>query len=116
VIYLKRWQNILKDIFNKKSGMITISTKKRGQCANFEKKISALIHEYDESKLKCFMYFIDPSLTKNKNYYTTEITKIQSDYKIYAKLCYGKEFWDEIIHPETWNELLKYLEKYVQKL
>jgi Mg2+ and Co2+ transporter CorA len=83
------------------------STKKRGQFANFEKKINALIREYDESKLKCFMYFIDPSLTKNKNYYTAEISKIQSDYKIYTKLCYGKELWDEIIHPEIWNELLK---------
>ena len=92
------------------------STKKRGQFANFEKKIEALIQEYDESKLKCYMYFIDPSLTKNKKYYTTEINKIQSDYKIYTKLFYGKELWDEILHPEIWNELLNYLEKWKKEI
>jgi hypothetical protein len=92
------------------------STKKRGQFANFEKKINALIHEYDESKLKCFMYFIDPNLTKNKKYYSTEMIKIQFDYNIYVKLCYGKDFWEEIIHPEIWNELLKYLEKWKKEI
>jgi hypothetical protein len=92
------------------------STKKRGQFANFEKKITALIQEYDESKLKCFTYFIDPSLIKNKRYYTTEISKIQSDYKIFAKLCYGKELWEEINHPEIWDELLKYLEQWKKEI
>ena len=92
------------------------STKKRGQFTNFEKKITALIHGHDESKLKCFMYFIDPSLTKNKNYYTAEIAKIQSDYKINVKLCYGKELWDEILHPEVWDELLKHLEKWKKEI
>ena len=62
------------------------------------------------------MYFIDPSLAKNKNYYATEIKKIQSDYKIHAKLCYGKELWDEICHPEVWNELLNYLEKWKKEI
>lgn len=92
------------------------STKKRGQFTNFEKKITALIQEYDETKLKCFMYFIDPGLTKNKKYYTTEIIKIQTDYKIYTKLCYGKELWDDIIHPEIWKELLEYLEKWKKEI
>jgi len=92
------------------------STKKRGQIANFEKKIIALIQKYDESKLKCFTCFIDPSMIKNKKYYTAEIAKIQSDYKISAKLCYGKELWDEIAHPEIWNELLKYLEQWKREI
>ena len=92
------------------------STKKRGQFANFEKKITALIQKYEESELKCFTYFIDPSLIKNKKYYTTELSKIQSDYNIFAKLCYGKELWDEINHPEVWNELLKYLEQWKREI
>ena len=92
------------------------STKKRGQFANFEKKINALIQKYDESMLKCFTYFIDPSMIKNKRYYTAKIEKIQSDYKIFAKLCYGKELWDEINHPEIWNELLKYLEQWKNEI
>ncbi|WP_461255894.1 HpyAIV family type II restriction enzyme [Treponema sp. R80B11-R83G3] len=92
------------------------STKKRGQLGNFEKKISALIKKYDETKLKCFTYFIDPSLTKNKKYYTAEIAKINSDYNVSVKLCYGKEFWDEIVHPEIWDELLKHLEKWKREI
>jgi hypothetical protein len=92
------------------------STKKRGQFGNFEKKITALIHEYKETKLQCFMYFIDPSLTKNKKYYSSEIEKLQSDYNIYVKLCYGKELWDEINHPEIWNELLKYLDQWKKEI
>jgi hypothetical protein len=92
------------------------STKKRGQFANFERKITALIKKYDEAKLKCFTYFIDPSMIKNKKYYTAEIAKVQSDYKIFAKLCYGKELWDEINHPEIWDELLKYLEQWKKEI
>lgn len=26
------------------------------------------------------------------------------------KLCYGKEFWNEIGHSEIWDELIRYLE------
>ena len=92
------------------------STKKRGQFANFEKKITALIQEYDEAKLKCFTYFIDPDLSKNKKYYKEEIAKVQSDYKIFAKLCYGRELWDEVNHPEIWSELLKYLERWKKEI
>jgi len=85
------------------------STKKRGQISNFEKKINALLTIYDEKELKCYTYFIDPGLTKNKKYYIHELDKIQSDYNVFTKLCYGKEFWDEIDHPGVWEELLKYL-------
>ena len=92
------------------------STKKRGQLANFEKKISALLKEYDEQKLKCFTYFIDPGLSKNKKYYSAEIEKIKNDYNVYVKLCYGKEMWNEINHPEVWDELLKYLEKWKKEI
>jgi hypothetical protein len=92
------------------------STKKRGQLSNFEKKITVLLNKYDEPKLRCYTYFIDPTLMKNKKYYAAEIAKIQSDYKISVKLCYGKELWDEILHPEVWDELLKYLEKWKKEI
>jgi hypothetical protein len=88
------------------------STKKRGQISNFEKKINALLRIYKETELKCYTYFIDPGLTKNKRFYTQELDKIHSDYNVYTKLCYGKELWDEIKHPEVWSELLHYLERW----
>jgi hypothetical protein len=86
------------------------STKKRGQINNFEKKIGALLKKYDESELKCYMYFVDPGLVKNKRFYTQELEKIHTDYNVYTKLCYGFEFWDEIGHSEVWAELLNFLE------
>jgi len=92
------------------------STKKRGQIGNFEKKINALLKLYKEKELKCYTYFIDPGLVKNKKYYLQELVKIQSDYNVFTKLCYGKDFWDEIEHPEIWNELLKYLERWKKEI
>jgi Holliday junction resolvase-like predicted endonuclease len=86
------------------------STKKRGQINNFEKKINALLKIYKESELKCYTYFIDPGLTKNKRFYTQELEKIYMDYNVFTKLCYGKELWDEIGHSEVWTELLHFLE------
>jgi hypothetical protein len=88
------------------------STKKRGQINNFEKKISALLLKYKETEIKCFTCFVDPGLVKNKKYYTGEIKKIQAEYNVYTKLCYGKELWKEIGHPEVWEEIVKYLEKW----
>jgi hypothetical protein len=88
------------------------STKKRGQISNFEKKISALLKQYDESKLKSYMYFVDSGLVKNKRFYTQELEKLHVDYNVYTKLCYGSEFWDEIGHPEVWAELLNFLERW----
>ena len=85
------------------------STKKRGQISNFERKINALLKTYKEKELKCYIYFIDPGLTKNKRFYIQELDKIHSDYNVFTKLCYGKDLWDEVGHPEVWDELLKYL-------
>ncbi|NCO80069.1 restriction endonuclease, partial [Candidatus Falkowbacteria bacterium] len=48
------------------------STKKRGQIANFEKKLSEMVDKYNESNLVGIFYFIDPDLQKNKNYYQAE--------------------------------------------
>jgi hypothetical protein len=92
------------------------STKKRGQIDNFESKINALLKIYKESELKCYMYFIDPGLAKNKNFYTQEIKNIHADYNVETKLCYGKEIWNEIGHPEVWEELLKYLKKWKDEI
>lgn len=66
------------------------STKKRGQINNFEKKINALLKSYDETKLRCYTYFIDPGLTKNKRFYIQELGKIYSDYNVYTKTMLWK--------------------------
>jgi hypothetical protein len=92
------------------------STKKRGQINNFEKKINALLKIYEGKQLKCYTYFIDPNLTKNKRFYVQELEKLHADYKVFTKLCYGKELWDEIGHSEVWAEILNYLEQWKKEI
>jgi len=92
------------------------STKKRGQIKNFENKIIALLDKYNEKELKCYTYFIDPGLKKNKKYYSCELEKIKLDYKVFTKLCYGKDFWNEIGFPKIWDEILKHLERWKKEI
>lgn len=88
------------------------STKKRGQIANFEKKLSEMVNKYKESNLAGIFYFIDPDLQKNKNYYQTELEKMTRDYGVELRLFYGKELFDFLNHENTWDEILKYLEQW----
>lgn len=92
------------------------STKKKGQIQNFEEKIVELLKKYKENELKSYTYFIDPSLIKNKNFYAEEIEKIKNDYKIYVKLCYGQEFWNDIGLIKVWEEILSYLTKWKNEI
>ena len=92
------------------------STKKRGQMQNFEDKIISLLKMYNETQIKSYTYFIDPSLIKNKNFYIDEIKKIEEDYNVSSKLCYGEEFWEDIGHGEVWEELLLYLKKWKEEI
>jgi hypothetical protein len=88
------------------------STKKRGQIANFEKKLSEMIDRYEESNLVGVFYFIDPDLQKNKNYYQVELEKMTRDYGVELHLFYGKELFDFLNHENIWDEILKYLGKW----
>ncbi len=86
------------------------STKKRGQIENFEKKLDIMLSKYSENELIGIFYFIDPDLAKNKNYYTTELKKMNSDYNVQTKLFYGKHLFDYLNCPDIWFEILDYLD------
>ena len=95
------------------------STKKRGQIENFEKKLEALIHKYDEKNLVGFFYFIDPNLTKNKNYYSQELQRMSEIYNVTLHLCYGKKFFELILegnHYSPWKEINDYLKKWKEEI
>lgn len=92
------------------------STKKRGQISNFEDKLEALYRRHG-SKLVGIMYFIDPSLQKNKSYYEEQLQKIGSLYKdVVLKLFYGKEFFEYFEHPEMWDNLLDWLQRWREEI
>jgi len=92
------------------------STKKRGQIQNFEKKLNEIINKYGEENLTGIFYFIDPELIKNKNYYTNELERMSDAYGVNLYLHYGKELLDFLEHPEVWDEILKYLEKWKEEI
>lgn len=92
------------------------STKKRGQIENFIKKIDMLISEYDEKEIRCFFFFIDNNLQKNKNYYAEEIEKIAEQYGIEIQLVYGKELFDAVGLSKSWDEIIRHLTRWRDEL
>ena len=91
------------------------STKKRGQIANFEAKLEELFKTY-KNKLIGIMYFIDPDLVKNKNFYKNELNRLKEYYKVPLHLFYGKELFEFLKSPEYWEKLLDWLTQWKESL
>lgn len=88
------------------------SSKIRGQVLNFEKKLSTLQSNYPNERIEGVMYFIDPDLKKNTNYYLDVFKKISSDYKTEVNLFYGSEFFDYLNFSDVWEEIIEHLTKW----
>lgn len=82
------------------------STKKRGQYQNFIKKVNRITTLYPQMEVYGSMWFIDPSLTKNRNYYLQELRSEGNDN---LRLFYGEELFTYFNIPEVWNELVDHL-------
>lgn len=87
------------------------STKKRGQISNFKTKLEILYRNHRKNLIG-IMYFIDPDLTKNKNYYLDEISKMKNLYDIDINLFYGKELFEYFNIGDLWNNILEWLKKW----
>lgn len=93
------------------------STKKVGQFDNFENKYFALTQRYDSYMIVPIMWFIDDSLTKNRNYYQGRITSMSNDYGCSPLLFYGEKMFASYggvpdFDGEIWQEILSYLERW----
>jgi hypothetical protein len=92
------------------------SSKKRGQIDNFEKKLDYLISN-GYSNISSYIYFIDPSLNKNKNYYLDEIFKLKTFYKTDIELCYGNELFKREGMNNLWDEeIISFLKRWRSEL
>jgi Holliday junction resolvase-like predicted endonuclease len=91
------------------------STKKRGQISNFEAKLE-ILHKKHALELIGIMYFIDPELSKNKNYYLQELKKLEEFYGIKLFLFYGNELFDYLQQPDIWHDILLWLKDWKNKL
>ena len=88
------------------------STKKRGQFANFLKKIKRLKVLHPNKFINASMWFVDNALTKNKNYYSTEMQN-SSIENCSMNLYYGGAFFDTLKGGATaWMEFLSILTEY----
>ncbi len=92
------------------------STKKRGQINNFEKKLESIISKVGDNNLFGYFYFIDPSLEKNKNFYSEEIRKMSNDYGVNLFVCYGIEFFEKLNAKFVWFEIIDYLKNWRMEL
>ncbi len=113
------------DLFFKKDNILYLveqkvrddhdSSKKEGQIKNFQKKIDYIIDNMEnyninsEENIVAIMFFVDPDLRKNKNYYEKEIEKLKRMYGIKIYLFYGKEFFDFFGFGYFWNLFECYL-------
>jgi hypothetical protein len=97
------------------------STKKRGQFNNFENKYSVISSIYPDKTVIPIMWFIDDSLTKNRNYYKPEMERMSNDYGCTAHLFYGSQLFAEFdgidtISSAMWDETLEYLQRWKETL
>ncbi len=92
------------------------STKKRGQIANFEKKLFVLQTMYPKNDVIGVFYFIDPELVKNRTYYSVELEKMERDYGAELKLFYGQPLFDYLGYTDIWQEILVYLERWKDEI
>ncbi|MGB9677115.1 MAG: restriction endonuclease, partial [Candidatus Ratteibacteria bacterium] len=90
-------------------------TKKRGQISNFEMKLE-ILHKKHALALVGIMYFIDPDLSKNKNYYLEELKRIEKFYGVNLHLFYGRELFEYFNHPEIWDNFLLWLKQWKESL
>jgi len=92
------------------------STKKQGQIGNFEDKLETLSKMHG-TNLIGIMYFIDPDLTKNQNYYNQELQKLSNFYGVTLYLFYGQELFDRLLKkPQIWDEIISWLKQWKEML
>lgn len=88
------------------------STKKRGQYANFQKKIRLIKQRHPNKHIEASMWFVDDGLVKNKNYYKAQM-QAEHFMNCTLHLYYGGEFFHSLQGGDTaWEELIDILRHY----
>ncbi len=91
------------------------SSKKRGQMENLRRKIEVFI-EREGIIPSCILYFVDPTLRKNRNYYAQELEKLKQAYNTETFLFYGREIFEHFGHKGLWELFLKCLKEWKEEL
>ncbi len=92
------------------------STKKKGQAENFRLKILALQSLYRKDLKRAFVFFIDPSRKKNKNFYVQKATEFEVETGVECFVFYGADLFEQIGMGTEWNILLEHLTRWRSEL
>lgn len=91
------------------------STKKRGQFVNFQGKLQYLRSIHGEL-ITGIMYFVDPSLTKNRNFYRDSMVSLRKTTNLELYLFYNGELFAYFGRIELWNTLLEVLRQWREQI
>ena len=89
------------------------STKIDGQFNNFVNKTKAVKAKYETFDVFSIMWFIDDTFNKNRNYYISRLSKMESER---FELLYGGELFEYFNHGQIWDEIVEHLNIYRQEL
>jgi hypothetical protein len=62
------------------------------------------------------MYFIDPDLSKNRNYYVERMKELRELYGMEFHLVYGSEFFEMLGMNESWGQIIQWLTQWKDEL
>ncbi|MER3500657.1 MAG: hypothetical protein IMHGJWDQ_001602 [Candidatus Fervidibacter sp.] len=98
------------------------STKRQGQWKNFAEKVEVLVARH-KGELVAVMYFVDPSLKKNRAFYERQIADLLKGMCTqYPSVClviwYGEELFEKLprLSPSDWKQMLQWLAKWKSEL
>ena len=92
------------------------STKRRGQWSNFETKVKVLFQKH-EKNLTAVFYFVDPSLHKNRAFYSGKVVSLRKNLGLETiYLWYGEELFSNLTCPENWERLINWLKQWKREI
>lgn len=92
------------------------STKRQGQWDNFDSKVR-ILHERHGRDLIAVFYFLDPSFSKNRDYYQVKCDALTKDLALPTIfLWYGSQLFERLTEAEDWERFQNFLYQWKQEL
>ena len=92
------------------------STKRHGQWNNFEAKVKVLFQRHERS-LTAIFYFVDPSLRKNRAFYSGKVVNLRENLGLETiHLWYGEELFSKLTRFEDWERLVNWLKRWKREI
>ena len=92
------------------------SNKKKGQANDFKDKINHLSDKHGKLNLHALLFFVDPAIKKNRNFYEKRLKEIENS-GVKVSLVYGEEFFKCLeLDAKIWIEIESHLRKWKKEI